>query len=87
VPSSKAKAIAEIRDFQRLKSPDEGLLRSVFSKHRMSLNRVINADGLSSTCAAGICVEKWGLDGFQRFLLAFGLNFVKIAVRAATKAM
>ena len=64
-----------------------GLLRSVFSKHCMSSNRVINADGLSSTCAAGICVEKWGLDGFQRFLLAFGLSFVKIAVRVAIRAM
>ena len=68
-------------------SPDKGLLRSVFSEHYMSLNRVMNADGLSSTCAAGICVEKWGLDGFQRFLLVLGLSFVKIAVRAATKAM
>jgi hypothetical protein len=33
-------------------SPDVGLLRSIFSKHYMSSNRVTDADGLLSACAS-----------------------------------
>jgi hypothetical protein len=45
-------------------SPDVGLLRSVFSKHYMSLNKVINADGLSFYLCVWNLAEKWALDGF-----------------------
>jgi hypothetical protein len=40
-------------------SPAMGLLRSVFSKHYVSLNKVINADDLSSICPSGIFAEAW----------------------------
>ena len=48
-------------------SLDKGLLRSVFSKHYVSLNMVINVDGLSSAYAFGFCVERWGCMVFSVF--------------------
>jgi len=48
-------------------SPDVGLLRSVFSKDYMNSDMVMNADGLSSACAFGFCVERWGCMVFSVF--------------------
>jgi len=48
-------------------SPDMGLLRSVFSNHYVSLNKVINADHLSSICPFGIFAETWDCMVFSVF--------------------
>ena len=50
--------------------PDMGLLRSVFSKHYMNSNKVINTDGLLSTCASGIYAQRW-----IALFLAFSFGF------------
>jgi len=48
---------------ERAMSPDVELLRSVFSKHYMNSNKVINANGLF-IC---LCAERWGCMVFSVF--------------------
>jgi hypothetical protein len=55
---------------ERAMSPDVGLLRSVFSKHYMNSNKVINANGLSSAC-----VLKGGVVWFLAFSFGFRSQF------------